>query len=239
MKKPILSILFVICLSFQASAWNPMVVVSGGGGECRYNDHFTGANDSQPSAVLWDETDVDDDMNIQSNSLNYSKTGTAADGAQINSTWTFTANSDWEVIVDYAITTLDAPNAGSTNSIKIMAFNSGATIYSIIGRMKDGSDADDWVVAGTASGYVDENDDVGVASGRLRLVMSSGTLTGYYWDDGAVQWEWNGSTNGYTFSEDFTDEAIYIQLRFDKAVSTASTTMDVNLDNFTVVSGCP
>ena len=30
MKKPILSILFVICLSFQASAWNPMVVVSGG-----------------------------------------------------------------------------------------------------------------------------------------------------------------------------------------------------------------
>ena len=33
MKKLILSILFIICLSFQASAWNPMVVVSGGGEE--------------------------------------------------------------------------------------------------------------------------------------------------------------------------------------------------------------
>ena len=31
MKKLILSILFILCLSFQASAWNPMVVVSGGG----------------------------------------------------------------------------------------------------------------------------------------------------------------------------------------------------------------
>ena len=30
MKKLILSILFILCLSFQASAWNPMVVVSGG-----------------------------------------------------------------------------------------------------------------------------------------------------------------------------------------------------------------
>jgi len=34
MKKLILSILFVICLSFQASAWNPMVVVSGSGNPC-------------------------------------------------------------------------------------------------------------------------------------------------------------------------------------------------------------
>jgi len=32
MKKLILSILFILCLSFQASAWNPMVVVSGGAG---------------------------------------------------------------------------------------------------------------------------------------------------------------------------------------------------------------
>ena len=31
MKKLILSILFILCLSFQASAWNPFVVVSGGG----------------------------------------------------------------------------------------------------------------------------------------------------------------------------------------------------------------
>lgn len=31
MKKLILSILFILCLSFQASAWNPMVVVSGSG----------------------------------------------------------------------------------------------------------------------------------------------------------------------------------------------------------------
>ena len=31
MKKLILSILFILCLSFQASAWNPMVVLSGGG----------------------------------------------------------------------------------------------------------------------------------------------------------------------------------------------------------------
>jgi len=35
MKKLIISILFILCLSFQASAWNPMVVVSGSGGEER------------------------------------------------------------------------------------------------------------------------------------------------------------------------------------------------------------
>jgi len=34
MKKLILSILFILCLSFQASAWNPFVVVSGGGSTC-------------------------------------------------------------------------------------------------------------------------------------------------------------------------------------------------------------
>ena len=34
MKKLILSTLFILCLSFQASAWNPMVVVSGGGSSC-------------------------------------------------------------------------------------------------------------------------------------------------------------------------------------------------------------
>ena len=33
MKKLILSVLFIFCLSFQASAWNPMVVVSGGGAD--------------------------------------------------------------------------------------------------------------------------------------------------------------------------------------------------------------
>ena len=38
MKKLILSILFIICLSFQASAWNPMVVVSGGGGTEDFSD---------------------------------------------------------------------------------------------------------------------------------------------------------------------------------------------------------
>ena len=34
MKELILSILFILCLSFQASAFNPMVVVSGSGGVC-------------------------------------------------------------------------------------------------------------------------------------------------------------------------------------------------------------
>ena len=37
MKKLILSILFILCLSFQASAFNPMVVVSGGGAAVSYD----------------------------------------------------------------------------------------------------------------------------------------------------------------------------------------------------------
>jgi len=34
MKKLILSILFILCLSFQASAWNPMMLLSGGVASC-------------------------------------------------------------------------------------------------------------------------------------------------------------------------------------------------------------
>jgi len=47
----ILSILFILCLSFQASAWNPMVVVSGSGGGGCYSC-------TDPVGILWECNDL-------------------------------------------------------------------------------------------------------------------------------------------------------------------------------------
>ena len=241
MKKPILSILFIFCLSFQASAWNPMVVVSGS--SClTVDDDFTGSNDDPPNTTLWAETDATNLMDIQSNKLNYdSGDVTAASNPNINSVtkWSFPANTNFDVQIDFDVTTLDDPDSGINNCPRFELRNAANDIksYIIRGFVSGGDNGYQSDGTATAFGSYAQAD----ASGKIRFVMSgcpgSCVLKGYIWD--GSQWEWNDNTAGYTFSEDFSAGPIYVKIQWIKVESAGNTQVTGNVDNFTVNAGCP
>ena len=238
MKKLILSILVILCLSFQANALGPMMLLSGGG-VCSKNDTFTGSNGDPPNATLWTESDSDTVMDIQSNKLNFADTGTAARDSRATSIWYFPANTNFDITLDFDYTTLDAPES-DWNRVSIYLMDSTSpTIYTYLVAGVNTTTLD-YYVDGTATTYTSVDDGT-PTSGKLRMTQTgcpgACVITSYYWD--TTQWEWNGSTDGFTHAEDFTDESIYVRIRFVKIVSVGSTAMDINVDNFTIVSGCP
>lgn len=203
------------------------------GGECGYNDRFTDSNGNPPNSTLWTETDSGY-MDIQLNKLNFADTGTTERISYITAKWNFSANASFGVTIDFDVTTLDAPDSG-WNVVSLQCKNNDSSVKSRLYFGKT-TNSDDYRVQGTTTSST-AVDDGAPTSGKLRLLMSSGTLKAYYWD--STQWEWNGNTAGFTFDEDFTDEIGVIIIYFAKQATAGSTTVDLNVDNFEVVSGCP
>ena len=235
-KKLLLIPIIVLLLCSQSVALAPTMALVGG---CLIvDDDFTGANGSQPSSVLWTQGDGGDDMTIESNKLHFDLTGTGGTLTYITGKWTFPANSNFDVQIDFDVTTLDAPDSGWNYAAYFRVGNSGLTTFIYIARGNYQGSTDGYASYGTAT--ESNNYAQADASGKLRFVMSgcpgACVLKAYNWYNS--QWEWNGSTAGLTCSEDFSSDVVYINISFNKEATSGSTTVDANVDNFLVNSGC-
>ena len=240
MKKLLLAVLLCLCLAINSSAIAPPILLMFADGEIAascYSDDFTGTNDDPPDEFKWtsqvstgagNESTGSGAITIQGNTLNIlSTTPTSDDWANVVSNIDY--SGDFDVQVDFDITTCTEP-ASSENKCARLIFYDG-TISIEIARFEGASAYHGFGIFGTSDSWtpVVETE----TSGKLRLTRSGSTLKAYYWDTGDTQWEWGGSTSGYTFT---TTSSSNGQIYFgSKTESTES--MDVDFDNFTTTSG--
>ena len=242
-RRLILAILFIFCLSFQASAWNPMVVVSGTSSSigCAYSDNFTGTSGA-PNAALWGETDTGggNQMKILSNKLNFDSLSTTADclGA-IESQWYWSVGDNFDITVEFDSVVIAQPDDASSNvAVQISVYpgsGTGWTEYCGIGRARNAT-YDGYAIKGTSDSetYDETYQDT---SGKLRIQKVGSTIKAWYWDSVDGRWEWNTSTDGFTFTDAAT-ENIHVYINWRHRATSAATTVSGNADNFEVVSGC-
>ena len=236
MKKIILSILFVVCLSFQASALGPMMLLSGSG--ClNVNDDFTGDDASAPNATRWTQAGATH-MKIYSNKLNFNIADTITYTSSVTSKWTFPASTNFDVQVDFDVTILDAPESG--NNYAAYLGITGGGLHSEIARYRSAT-INGYYSSGSGGPYNEEAQ--ADASGQLRITQTgcpgACVVTTYMWDSVSERWEWfTDDPLGDVRDEDYTDEAITVKLLFSKMATSGSTTVDSNMDNFVVNSGC-
>jgi hypothetical protein len=194
---------------------------------CKYDDDFTGSDNDPPSVTKWTETDVDSIMSIQSNKLNFDYVGTVARQAYIDAKWFITADNDFDVRIDFSINSLESPDAGS-NQITFLVGTLDSSEYVQISRAKSGtedsyatlSDQDTPQWTGSTEG-----------SGTLRIWSVSGVIKAAYYSGG----DWIVAR---TFSSDFTGDNLYVKVRFNRNFSTASTDIDLDVDDFVLFTGC-
>jgi len=136
MKKLILSILFILCLSFQASAWNPMVVVSGGGStppDCS-EDFAAGDTGDVASATDFDsETDGDSKLDIYSNELRF-YADTPATYGSVNETGCLSNST--EFTIKFTIRFEDITSVGDGNDtlpvVQVRDSDSNVAVFQIL-----------------------------------------------------------------------------------------------------------
>lgn len=192
------------------------------------DDDFTGTNGDPPNPHRWEEIRNDNDSaSIQSNKLNFQASGDNNYKGIYYSN--FTISGDFSIQIDYDITSFTQPTDGNSRAAGLVAYEDGGSKYAIIYRSH---------TAAAINGYESLSDTIGTdqftrndSSGKLRLVRTGSTIVCYY--DTGSQWEWNGNTSGRTLHTNFSG-AIYVRLLFEQE---NNTTMNTNMDNFTVNYG--
>ena len=197
------------------------------------DDDFTGTDDDPPDSGLWDETDPDTIMSIQTNQLNVNYVGTAVREGSVTSEWVFDQGTDFDIQVDFDITSLEQQDTEAWLGLGIRNYTE--SIWSLIYRER----------TNTVNGYnyngsdttIGTNTNDAVSTGKFRITNVSGVITVYVWS--GTEWEWNGDTAGQVMGEDYSGAPVFIQLKASTAANAGSKTLDVDFDNFTVNSGTP
>ena len=193
--------------------------------ETNVNDIFTGADEDQLNGSLWSNTSSV--VRIRNNKLNHTSSSSQDVSSSVRSL--FLLDGDFDIQIDYDITTMTQPSS-SVQYVGFRLFDSANTSWRI-GRIYSSSGDQQYYVegGGTPTSWS------GVATtdtfGKQRFVRIGSTLKTYFWTNS--QWEWNGSTSGYTWS-DCPSGAVRVIL-YTKQESNAS--LNVNIDNFTVNTG--
>ncbi|MCP5006923.1 MAG: LamG domain-containing protein [Planctomycetes bacterium] len=199
------------------------------------DDDFTGTNGDPPNTDLWAHTDQstatgETDLTIQSNKLNYSGTGTGgASVAALGSTYKLTG--DFDIQIDFDVTTAGVPTTSSNRLASLyIAESPGAVPGLYAGLIRYSSSTQDrYAYTGSSSSFTGAGSTD--STGKLRLTRTGSVIKGYTWS--GSQWEWDGDTDGHTFTEAFTSD-VHVTMYFRKYDGVDT---DSDVDNFTVNSG--
>ena len=121
MKKLILALLFIACMSFQASALGPMMMLSGGGffcdsstADCCEDFDTADTGDVDANTNFDSETDANNHLDISSNKMRFhaSVTGETADARE-----TTCFSSDTEVTIKFILRFEDIVDVDNTSDI--------------------------------------------------------------------------------------------------------------------------
>ena len=207
---------------------NSGTVVQPGFWENFTGDNFTGTDGDPPDTRVWAAQpgyDVDY-FSIQSNKLQFSADVASKEDQRYLSE--FYISGDFDVQIDFVITQFDTPASLANFARILMITDIGSGKYTYV-RIEEHDNGDRRYLAGDAS-----DSDIVVntdTSGKFRMTRSGSTIKGYVLD-GAL-WKWNGSTDGYTFTENST---LPMRIRLDGTQEISSETT-FTFDNLNIVSG--
>jgi hypothetical protein len=190
------------------------------------DDDFTGNDGSAPDPVKWIEDDSNNKLDIQSNALDFDSQESSDTSANLDSIYDI--SGDFDIQID--VSEVDGANPSASihyGSFRIIS--SSSAISSIaISRTSSGKL---FTVSGTSTSL--QNISRAIDSTKLRITRSGTTIKGFYWS--GAQWEWDGSTNGFTFGESYSED-ITIRI-YNKQEGVGSARWHVTYDNFMVNSG--
>ena len=200
-------------------------------------DDFTGTNGDPPSSFRWTMVEtVSGDMEIQSNKLSFDETPSSQDQTSTAKSL-FVFVGDFDIQIDFTVTTCDQPNASTQRANVLLVVNAGVTVHARMYRGSDNDTAAHYVILGSNAADAWTEDSGGASSsGKIRIKRVSGTITAYNWENS--QWEWDGNTAGYTFTDTTTDDMyVWIRTKAEYDAISAPDNVHTDFDNFTVNSG--
>lgn len=200
------------------------------------SDNFLNSDDSfistlkDPDREKWRITNntISGSAKLKDNKLQIRIPNTANDETLLV-TSIFKVSGDFDIQVDYNEVLNDAPSS-SLSYPALLRLITDDEISFYIGTRIDSSGVQRMYVNSTNT-TSSITTSAHFSSGKLRLVRTGSTTKAYYWT--GTQWEWNGSTSGFTFSETTTDDTkcrIYSQANFDSGCTT-------DFDDFEIVKG--
>ena len=203
---------------------SPSASISPSSGLCSYSDDFTKPDGNTADSNLWTKTNTGfGDAIIWSNELSF--TGGGVGGiTTLNSRWMVDLSNVFEITIDFN-------RFGSTEAMSfylgLLGVDSG--IHARVGIETLSSAR--WYSA-WETGEVNNDFTASVTAGKFRLRSDGTNITAWAWS--GSQWEWDGSTAGFTFANEVDGRyQVTIERRFGDAFATC-----VSVDNFTVVTGC-
>jgi len=199
---------------------------------------FTGEDGEAPDPFFWYESDPGSRIEIQSNKLHFDFTGTSNMNGYIYSKQTdlkWFVDGDYDITIDFNATTIDATDEATDYNaviLRLMGKDIDGSTHSVEVKRARNTGHNGYAKGGTHDyiAYVDIPD----SSGKLRLVRTGTTVRGFYWS--GSQWEWDGDTDGFAFITEQTGP-VYPYITFYHPETVLPTTVDFDVDNFTVNAG--
>lgn len=206
--------------------------------------YFYGTDGSSPDTTIWEGQGLGTEITIQSNFLNSSFTGTGSDFSYVSSNkWAdpitdlqWWAVDDFAIQMQWGVVTLDASeDATETNNTGFNfeltdkdgnSFSIGRLHTPTGHRLGIWEDGQGWTLISHANN-----------SGFFKLTRTDGVLKAYYWTDG-VGYNWDGDTDGFTFTST-TDDDLEVAISFNKQATSGSTTLDINIAHLRFLLGTP
>lgn len=195
------------------------------------NDSFIGVDGASPNSDLWQVSGHSNTTTeLQSNRLRLGIPVTADDQyASVISKFRLTG--DFDVQITYNEVFLDRPSSSVSYPIQfIMYYDDGQSC--LIGTTSSSSSSTMVVTSSNAMGSIWTTDSPHFVSGKLRLTRTGTVNKVYCWS--GSQWEWNGNTDGYTFTANTRTEDLRIRLTSTADFNGGST---VDFSEFKINSG--
>lgn len=228
MRKFLLALCLVLFASLSYAGSNPYVL---GSVPLDCGDTFTASNGSAPNAVKWTEADAAY-MDIQSNKLHFTADQAAIAVGTITSNYYFRITDDFDIQIDFVVTTLEEPDAGVQYCPRLKIKNGDGSVYCEIMRTHSDVPINGYAVNGSATVYAAVADVD--ATGSLRIYKSGNTIYGCMYDGG---WKWNGGAC-FEFTEVGTDfDYIYVVIGWNSPATTAAAENTGDVDDYKVNEG--
>jgi len=193
--------------------------------EVGFDDDFTGTNNDPPNTVRWYQysSTNQDYPYISSNKLRMNNSdSTTSTQYALNLA---NPTGDFDVQVDWQVNSATNPTSSHHYMYIYISFSDGGSVQIARTRKPDGSpryifSPPSTEKPGTADG----------GPGKFKITRVGTVIKGFYWSGGI--WQYNGSTNGFTFDTTSVGEA-RVYLRYTRR---DAATWDVSWDNLVVNS---
>jgi hypothetical protein len=195
-----------------------------------YEDDFTGTNGDPPDPNKWEENDATNSLDIQSNKLHFDGEGSGNKISYVVSRFEFNGNSAFDLQADFDLLTWTSPSSND-NYVRFQVGT--ATTYTWMARQQGSGGSTNRMRLYGNGGTNNSAWNWTGTTGKFRFTWDSSTLKAFVWT--GSQWEWNGNTAGYSCSETYNGQEVYVVMLVEQ--ETTGGDVEATFDNFQINSG--